>query len=96
RRWGERYPVRGRHGARLLGGVAGQFRIQPLRRRWRYRIPVFAVADYNGDGLADIGWQNGSSIKIWMNGGSGNYSPTVIGSYICCWQPEGGLPSRQP
>jgi peptidyl-Asp metalloendopeptidase len=57
---------------------------------------VFAVADYNGDGLADIGWQNGSSIKIWMNGGSGNYSPTVIGSYICCWQPEGGLPSRQP
>lgn len=48
---------------------------------------VVAVSDFDGDGSADVLWSNGSHLKLWINNGSGLYTPVAVGNYGGGWQP---------
>lgn len=48
---------------------------------------VVAVSDFDGDRSADVLWTNGSHLKLWINNGSGSYTPVSVGNYGGGWQP---------
>lgn len=48
---------------------------------------VVAINDFDGDDSADVLWTNGSSLKLWINDGSGKYTPVQVGNYGGGWQP---------
>lgn len=48
---------------------------------------VVAVSDFDGDGSADVLWTNGSHLKLWVNNGSGGYTPVSVGNYGGGWVP---------
>lgn len=48
---------------------------------------VVAVSDFDGEGSADVLWTNGSHLKLWVNNGSGGYTPVSVGNYGGGWTP---------
>ncbi len=48
---------------------------------------LVAVADFDGDGSADVMWSNGSHLKLWVNNGSGYDTPVSVGNYGGGWVP---------
>ncbi len=47
-----------------------------------------AVSDYDGNGKADILFDNGSQLKLWDYGGSTiGFTPRLVGTYGNGWQP---------
>lgn len=48
---------------------------------------VVAISDFTGDGSADVLWTNGAQLKMWINNGSGSYTPRAAGSYGGGWEP---------
>ncbi len=48
---------------------------------------VVAVNDFDGDGSADVLWTNGSNLKMWVNNGTGSYTPVSVGNYGGGWIP---------
>ena len=48
---------------------------------------VVAVSDFDGDGSADVMWTNGSHLKLWINNGTGGYTPVSVGNYGGGWVP---------
>ncbi|MDQ3229792.1 MAG: VCBS repeat-containing protein [Pseudomonadota bacterium] len=46
-----------------------------------------AVSDYDGNGTADILFDNGSQLKLWQYSGSIGFTPRLVGTYGNGWRP---------
>ena len=49
------------------------------------RYSVAAIADYSGDGRADVLWQDGQTLWIWRAETAGGFSVHFVDAY-----PQGG------
>jgi len=67
------------NGASIAGGDV----VGALDKSWSLR----ATGDYNGDGKADMIWQNtGGSIVDWQMNGPTIQAATVVGSLDSSWK----------
>ncbi len=48
---------------------------------------VVAVSDFDGDRSADVLWANATQLKLWINNGSGGYTPVPAGTFGGSWEP---------